>query len=75
MPLADMPDHARPSRRRRWWWSLPLIGLTALTASLCLHASIGDYATSTQFVDGKFRNTTPKPANAPRGLALNAILR
>ena len=38
--------------------------MTALTASLCLHASIGDYATSTQFVDGKFRNTTPKPANA-----------
>jgi L-ascorbate metabolism protein UlaG (beta-lactamase superfamily) len=59
-----MPDHARSSRRRRrWWWSLPLIGLTALTASLCLHASIGDYANSTQFVDGKFRNTTPKPAD------------
>ena len=58
-----MPDHARSSRRRRWWLSLPLIGLTALTASLCLHASIGDYATSTQFVDGKFRNTTPKPAD------------
>ena len=37
--------------------------MTALTASLCLHASIGDYANSTQFVDGKFRNTTPKPAN------------
>jgi L-ascorbate metabolism protein UlaG (beta-lactamase superfamily) len=47
------------------WWSLPLIGLIALTASLCLHASIGDYANSAQFVDGKFRNTTPKPANVP----------
>lgn len=49
--------------RRRLWWSLPLIGLIALTASLCLHASVGDYANSTQFVDGKFRNATPKPAN------------
>ena len=36
-----------------------------MTASLCLHASIGDYANSAQFVDGKFRNTTPKPANVP----------
>lgn len=61
----DRDPILRAPRRRRLWWSLPLIGLIALTASLCLHASIGDYANSAQFVDGKFRNTTPKPANVP----------
>ena len=33
-----------------------------MTASLCLRAPIGDYATSRQFADGQFRNTVPKPA-------------
>ncbi|HSD17253.1 MAG TPA: MBL fold metallo-hydrolase [Thermomonas sp.] len=36
-----------------------------MTASLCLHAAIGDYANSAQFAGGKFRNATPKPANVP----------
>lgn len=61
----DRDPILRAPRRRRLWWSLPLIGLIALTASLCLHASIGDYANSAQFADGKFRNATPKPANVP----------
>lgn len=54
-----------PSRRRRWLPWLPLLGMTALTASHGLRAPIGDYAASPQSADGRFRNATPRPADSP----------
>ncbi|QNN46002.1 MBL fold metallo-hydrolase [Thermomonas brevis] len=52
-------------RCRRWLPRLLLPGTIALTASHCLRAPIGDYAASHHSVNGRFRNATPRPADAP----------
>lgn len=62
--MPDSPAPKRP-RRRRWPRRFLILGLIALSASIALRAPIGDYRASPQFVDGQFRNATPKPAASP----------
>jgi len=54
-------DRDTRSRWRRWRVPL-LLGMIALTASLCIGAPIARHASPQLAADGRFRNTTPKPA-------------
>lgn len=62
-----MADANTPAlhRRRGWRWWL-LIGLIALTVTLCARSPVAEPVASPQFADGQFRNTTPERPDAPK---------